>query len=97
MVTKRQPPPELTHEEQVAIARANLERHIAEVQAERERVLAAGIDPEAELDAWVRRNFTPEALQETYREYLANPSGFLWDDEWESKANEDADDSVDGR
>ncbi|MGH2530662.1 MAG: hypothetical protein ACRDJW_00020 [Thermomicrobiales bacterium] len=97
MVTKRQPQPEPTYDEQVAIARANLDRHIAEVQAERQRALAAGIDPEAELDAWVRRNFSREALEETYREYLANPSGFYWDDDRVDEAGEDADDETNAR
>ncbi|MGH2562619.1 MAG: hypothetical protein ACRDJH_26470 [Thermomicrobiales bacterium] len=100
MVTKRQPLRELTYDEQVAIARANLERHIAEVQAERQRVLDAGIDPEAELDAWVRHNFSREALEATYREFLASRSAFYWDDDnddWVDESREDVDDGVNAR
>lgn len=80
MVTKRQLPPELTYEEQVAIARANLDRHIAEMQAERERTVAQGIDPETAADAWLREHFTAEALLETWREHLASRGKRLADD-----------------
>ncbi|MGH2558350.1 MAG: hypothetical protein ACRDJH_04730 [Thermomicrobiales bacterium] len=97
MVTKRQPQSEPTYEEQVAIARANLDRHSAEVKAESARALAQGIDPEAELDAWVQRNFSAKALQETYEEYVANSSGWLWDESRSGQDDVDTFDGVDGR
>lgn len=77
MVTKRQPPPELTYDEQVAIARANLDRHIAEVQAERDRLLDQGIDPEEEWKRFVRETFDRESLIDAYRAYIANPYEWL--------------------
>ncbi|MGH2562617.1 MAG: hypothetical protein ACRDJH_26460 [Thermomicrobiales bacterium] len=80
MVTKRQPHTEPTYEEQVAIARANLDRHIAEARAAREQLLAQGIDPEAEWIRFVRETFDRESLIETYRAYLANPHDWLEQD-----------------
>lgn len=75
-VTSEVPRP-LSVEEQTALADAILERHIAEAQAERERLRAELGDPEEAWRQFVRETFDRDALIVTYEEYLANPHDWL--------------------
>jgi hypothetical protein len=88
-------PPQPTYAEQVATARANLERHITEMLAERHRALESGIDPETELDARVNRTFTEKALRQTWREYLADRGQPLADEL--AALNTDSTETIDAR
>lgn len=71
MVTKKQTQSELSYEEQVAIARANLERHTNELRREIDQYVAAGGDPAADLDAFVRETFDYDTLLAVWREWRA--------------------------
>lgn len=46
-------------DEQTALARANLDRHVAEALAARERLLDAGVDPSEALPAVIQELFDP--------------------------------------
>ncbi|MGH2559126.1 MAG: hypothetical protein ACRDJH_08680 [Thermomicrobiales bacterium] len=69
MVAERKSQAELTYEEQVAIARANLERHIAEVNRVADEWEAERGDPAVALDEYVREHFDRDALLEVWQEW----------------------------
>lgn len=72
MVAERRPEQNGSYEEQVAIARANLERHVEEAQRRREAWQAEHGDPAEALDALVREMFPdPEPLLTAWREWRA--------------------------
>ncbi|MBA2276160.1 MAG: hypothetical protein H0W06_00225 [Chloroflexia bacterium] len=71
MVAKRETKTELSYEEQVAIARANLERHTNELRREIDQYVAAGGDPAADLNDFVRKTFEPDGLLQSLREWRA--------------------------
>ena len=95
MVAKRSSPPELSYDEQVAIARANLDRDIADFLAKRARLRESGVDVEAEFEAWLREAFTWEALCQAYQEFRRNPSDWL--DELPSGECEESDEGANAR
>ncbi len=71
MVAKRESKTELSYEEQVAIARANLERHAAEAEIAIERFEAEHGDPAEALDTFVRETFDHDTLLAVWREWRA--------------------------
>ncbi|MGH2533200.1 MAG: hypothetical protein ACRDJW_12950 [Thermomicrobiales bacterium] len=70
MVAERRPQTELTYEEQIAIARANLERHVAEVNRIADEWEAEHGDPAVALDDYVRKHFDRDALLAEWRAWV---------------------------
>ena len=58
----------------------HLERRIAELDGEAERVRAEYGDPAEALGAFLRERFGLDALMATYREYRCHEDSFLFDD-----------------
>ena len=69
MVAKQNPQSELTYEEQVAIARANLARHTAEAEERRKQFIAEHGDPQEALAKFVRETFEPGGLLRSLNEF----------------------------
>ncbi len=81
MVAEHKSPEELTYEEQVAIARANLERHLEEARRRREVWQAEHGDPEEALNTLVRELFPdPELFAEVWREWRIETGHTLAED-----------------
>jgi hypothetical protein len=71
MVAEHKPLPELTYEEQIALARANFERN---QEAHRKWVaewIAENGDPAEALHAFVRETFDKDALLQAWKEWRA--------------------------
>jgi hypothetical protein len=77
MATRQPAHSDPSYEEQVAAARANLERHIAEHHREVARLRAEFGDPDNAWRRFVRETFDRDALIATYEEYAADPAGWL--------------------
>lgn len=71
MVAKHQSQTELTYDERVTTARANLRRHLADHRQEMARFRAEHSDPAAALDAFVSETFDRDSLLATWREWRA--------------------------
>lgn len=69
MVAERKPKSELSYDEQVAIARANLERNIAETLRIAAEWEAEHGDPAKALDEHVRKTLDRDALLQAWREW----------------------------
>jgi hypothetical protein len=69
MVAERKPQTELSYEEQVAIARANLQRNIDETLRIAAEYEAEHGDPGKALDEFVREHFDRDALLHAWKEW----------------------------
>jgi hypothetical protein len=70
MVAERKPQAELSYEEDVAIARANLQKHIEEVLRKAEEWEAENGDPAKALDDYVLKHFDRDALLAEWRAWI---------------------------
>ncbi len=71
--------------------REHLDRRIAALDAEVERIRAEDGDPAGALGRYLVERFGIEALRATYEEYCRNQYSFMFDDE-----AEDVEESLDG-
>ena len=69
MIAKKNPRSELTYEERVAIARANLARHTAEHEERIKQFEAEHGDPQEAMAKFVRETFEPGSLLRTLNEF----------------------------